>query len=48
MATIFADGALREMLHSRFPLPPEGSVAAYLDVALDGILPPLHSPEESQ
>lgn len=46
LAIVFANGMLREVLPGRFPLEPEGSVAAYLGVILDGLAPalPLESP----
>ncbi len=39
LATIFADGMLRQVLPERFPLEPSPSVSAYLDIILDGLAP---------
>ena len=39
LATVFADGMLRQVLPRRFPLDPAASVAAYLDLVLDGLAP---------
>lgn len=39
LATVFADGMLREVLPARFPLAPECSVAAYLSLILDSLEP---------
>lgn len=40
MATVFADGLLRGISPERFPLRPAASVDAYLDILLEGLLPP--------
>lgn len=42
IATVFADGLLRDMTPERFPLRPAASVDAYLDIVLSGLLPPGH------
>lgn len=45
IATVFADGLLRDMAPGRFPLGPAASVDAYLDIILSGLLPPGHKGE---
>lgn len=39
IATIFAHGMLHQMMPERFPLDPEGSVAMYLKIMLEGLRP---------
>lgn len=39
IATIIADGLLRDLMPERFPLRPAASIDAYLDILLQGLLP---------
>jgi len=46
LATVFADALLRDMVPDRFPLEPQASVDAYIEIVLDGLAVPQKGPPQ--